>query len=251
MARYRGESSQRGSSDGSAQPAPSSRFVRLVDALPDIASTVPVEDRALAESLLVVPRVEGRDEDLAAAMAPTARDVFDFVVIEGVVLKETTLIGSRPALELLGPGDILAPALTAVHQLESRAVSRYLAHGAVGLAALDLRFRQATHRWPGLTDVLHDRLGRQTHRASMHLAMLHMPRVEDRVVALFTDLAERFGRITSSGIVIDLPLTHELLGQLVGSRRPTISLALQSLAADGVLSRRDDRWLLSRDAIMW
>jgi anti-sigma regulatory factor (Ser/Thr protein kinase) len=59
-------------------------------------------------------------------------------------------------------------------------VSRYIAHGPVRLAALNERFRQAARRWPGLSDVLHDRLGRQTHRASMHLAMLHLPRVEKR-----------------------------------------------------------------------
>ena len=124
-------------------------------------------------------------------------------------------------------------------------MSRYLAHGDVSLAALDSRFRQAIRRWPGLSDVLHDRLGRQTHRASMHVAMLHLPRVEDRVVALFGNLAERFGRMTGDGVVIDARLTHEIIGRPVGSRRPTVTLALQALDSDGVLSRVEgDRWLL-------
>lgn len=79
----------------------------------------------------------------------------------------------------------------------------------------------------------------------MHVAVLHQPRVEDRVVALFVDLAERFGRVTPDGVTIDLSLTHELIGQLVGSRRPTVSLALQVLAAEGVLSRRSERWELA------
>jgi CRP/FNR family cyclic AMP-dependent transcriptional regulator len=229
--------------------APAAKVVELVSALPDMGAAVPPGDRRLADHALVAPLLSARDEDLAHVLAERSRNAFDFVVIEGVVLKETTF-AVRSALELLGPGDILAPPLTALRQLESPAVSRYLAHGRVALAVLDERFRQAARRWPGLSDVLHDRLGRQTHRASMHLATLHLPRVEDRIVALFGDLAERFGRMTADGIVIDLRLTHELIGRLVGSRRPTVSIALQALDSDGVLSRlEDDRWKLAQGSV--
>jgi CRP-like cAMP-binding protein len=141
---------------------------------------------------LVVPRIAARDEDLTDAIAASAQTALDFVVVDGVVVKETTL-ASRPALELLGPGDVLAPPLTAARQIESQAVSRYLADGVVVLAVLDERFRRAVRRWPGLADVLYDWLGRQTHRASMHVAMLHLPRVEDRVVALSPTWASAWG----------------------------------------------------------
>jgi CRP/FNR family transcriptional regulator, cyclic AMP receptor protein len=125
-------------------------------------------------------------------------------------------------------------------------VSRYLAHGQVSLAAINGRFRRAVRRWPGLAEFLHDRLGRQTHRSSMHLAMLHEPRAEDRVIGLFADLAERFGHVSADGILVDLPLSHEIIGRLIGSRRPTVTIALHQLAADGVLERLDDnRWKLA------
>jgi CRP-like cAMP-binding protein len=163
-----------------------------------------------------------------------------------VVLKQTTFAG-RAALELLGPGDVLAPQLTTVRQLESRAVSRYLAHGPVSLAVIDDHFRLAARRWPGIADFLHDRLGRQTHRASMHLAMLHLPRADDRVRALFADLSERFGHVTNEGIVIDLALGHELIGGLVASRRSTVTLALNRLASEGLVERLDvNRWRVDR-----
>jgi CRP/FNR family transcriptional regulator, cyclic AMP receptor protein len=84
----------------------------------------------------------------------------------------------------------------------------------------------------------------------MHLAMLHDSRAEDRVSALFADLAERFGHMTADGIMIDLPLTHEIIGGLIGSRRPTVTLALQKLASDGVLERlQDNRWKLARTIV--
>jgi CRP/FNR family transcriptional regulator, cyclic AMP receptor protein len=218
----------------------------LATVLPDILATVPPEDRRLAERTLMMPLMSALDEDLADVIATEIPDAFDFVIVDGVVLKETTL-ARRPALELLGPGDVLAPPLTTIRQLESRAVSRYMAHGPVSLIAIQGHFRDAVRRWPGLADFLHERLGRQTHHASMHLAMLHLPRIEDRLIALFADLAERFGHVTADGILIDLPLTHEVIGGLVGSRRPTVTLALHKLASDGLLERLEgDRWKLDR-----
>jgi CRP-like cAMP-binding protein len=61
----------------------------------------------------------------------------------------------------------------------------------VSLAGIEGNVRQAARRWPGIADFLHDRLARQTHHASTHLAMVHLPRVEERLIALFADLAER------------------------------------------------------------
>lgn len=238
-----------GQADDKREATAPAATVSLLDALPEIAATIAPADHELAERMLRAPCLFARDVDLAQTLAHMGANGFDFLVIEGVVLKETRL-SNRAALELLGPGDVLAPPLNAVHQIESRAVSRYLAHGAVTLAELGSRFRAAARRWPGLSDVLLDRLARQTHRASMHLAMLHLPRVEDRIIALFSDLAERFGQMTPEGALIDLDLTHQIIGRLVASRRPTVTIALQALAAHGTLVRRADaRWALRPTAI--
>ena len=58
-------------------------------------------------------------------------------------------------------------------------------------------------------------------------------------------IAERTGRVTAEGTIIPVRLTHEALGKLVGARRPTVSLAMKELAADGRLRRQPDgTWLL-------
>jgi CRP-like cAMP-binding protein len=202
----------------------------------------------LARRALVARVITASDEDLFELPRMDAAGALTFLVVEGIVMKVTTF-ADRSALELLGPGDLLAPPLTAARQEESPAVSRYIAHGLASLAVLDDRFRRAARRWPGILDCLHERLGRQTHRASRHLAILHLPRVEDRIVALFADLAERFGRMTPDGIVIDLPLTHQLIGDLVASRRPTVTIALHTLAADDVVQRLDGRWHIAARAV--
>jgi CRP/FNR family cyclic AMP-dependent transcriptional regulator len=85
----------------------------------------------------------------------------------------------------------------------------------------------------------------------MHLAILHIARAEDRVLALFSDLAERFGHVTNDGIVIDVELTHDLIGQLIGSRRPTVSIALDELSFTGTITRTsNDRWMLNAPDIL-
>jgi hypothetical protein len=49
-------------------------------------------------------------------------------------------------------------------------------------------------------------------------------------------------------VIVPLALTHRILGQLVGARRPTVSTALSELADRGELVRRPDgSWLLRGD----
>jgi hypothetical protein len=62
-------------------------------------------------------------------------------------------------------------------------------------------------------------------------------------------LAERWGRIASTGVVVPIEVTHGALGRLVGARRPTVSLALAELAREGSMVRRHDgSWLLRADS---
>ena len=63
---------------------------------------------------------------------------------------------------------------------------------------------------------------------------------------LFWHLADRWGRVRPDGIVVPLPVTHDVIAQVVGAQRPTVTGALQRLALSGKLRRRPDRtWLLA------
>jgi hypothetical protein len=57
-------------------------------------------------------------------------------------------------------------------------------------------------------------------------------------------LAARWGRVELGGIRLSLPLTHRLLGQLVGAERPSVSHALARLAEAGLVTGRGDEWHL-------
>jgi CRP/FNR family transcriptional regulator, cyclic AMP receptor protein len=221
--------------------------ISLLRVWPDLAASVPEEERAQAERALVVPLIVADGGALSAALDATA-DAFAFVLAQGIVLKETEA-GRRSALEWLTEGDVLAPLPEGAVPEERRGASRYRGLGRVAVGVLEQRFRLVARRWPAVSDCLHTRLAEQVHRASLHLATLHLPRAEDRLVVLFGDLAERLGRVTPEGVLLEIALTHDALGQLIGSRRPTVSLALQELEQAGLLTRRGDAWLLPGGAV--
>ena len=57
-------------------------------------------------------------------------------------------------------------------------------------------------------------------------------------------LAARWGKVELGGIRLSLPLTHRLLGQLVGAERPSVSHALARLAEAELVTGRGDEWHL-------
>jgi CRP/FNR family cyclic AMP-dependent transcriptional regulator len=114
---------------------------------------------------------------------------------------------------------------------------------------LDDRLLPILRTWPGIGRVLLDRAARREARLSTHRAIAQLPRVDQRLLAFFAHLAERWGRVASAGVLVPLHLTHETLGRLIGARRPTVSLALKELGSDGMLERRNDgSWLLRYEA---
>ena len=112
-------------------------------------------------------------------------------------------------------------------------------------AVLDRRFAAELARWPEVTAALFDRLSERSLRLATTQAISQLTRVDRRLKALLWHLAERWGRVSGDGVIVPLALTHRILGQLVGARRPTVSTALGELAERGELTRRvDGSWVL-------
>ena len=82
-------------------------------------------------------------------------------------------------------------------------------------------------------------------RATGLAAIGHLPSAELRILAVLWHLAETWGKVVVDGVLIPFPFTHAALGQLMGARRPTVSLALVNLHTEGLVRRLDDgTWLL-------
>jgi hypothetical protein len=157
-------------------------------------------------------------------------------------------VADHVSAELLGPGDLVRPwqGSAGAGLLPVRAVWSVLS--TVTLAVLDRRFAAEAARYPEITAALFDRLGERSLRLATTQAISQLTRVDRRLKALFWHLAERWGRVSGDGVVVPLALTHRILGQLVGARRPTVSTALSELAEREELVRRPDgSWLLRGD----
>ena len=171
-----------------------------------------------------------------------ARDHLGFVVLDGLIARDESLAGST-ATELIGPGDFVQP-WVADGSLVPSEIS-WTAMRPTRLAVLGPSFVAATEPWPGLRSALLERAMDRCSRISTHHALSQLSRVDARLLVLLWHLAERWGRVARGGIVMPLRLSHEALGHLVGAKRPTVSLALGRLQADGLIARRADRtWLL-------
>ena len=76
---------------------------------------------------------------------------------------------------------------------------------------------------------------RQKHGTIASLSRLHHV---DRVREKLIELAREHGRVGRDGIRLDFPLTHDLLGEMVGSARETVTRALDELQREGFVVRR-------------
>ena len=167
------------------------------------------------------------------------------LLVDGVLAREVVL-GDTVSTELLGPGDVLRPwHIEGPPELLNVAI-RWNALSSVRLALIDRRTAALLGRYPEIGAVVIDRLSVRAHRLAVTQAISQLNRVDRRLLALFWHLAERWGRVARDGIAVPLVLSHRLIGELVGARRPTVSTALAELARNGQLERRDDgTWLLT------
>ncbi len=219
------------------------RWERLLDLDSDLAEALGAEATARARDRVGVATVRlGPGLWRPETVSPDVRRAFGLIVCDGLIVRELDLAGTLTA-DLLGPGDIVALGHASEPLLATG--EHWHVSGSATVAILDDRVLPALHAWPALSSRLIARAARQAARAAEQRAISQLPRVELRIRALLWHLAERWGRMGSSGVVLPLELTHGALGHLVGARRPTVTLALGDLARDGAVIRREDgAWML-------
>jgi CRP-like cAMP-binding protein len=92
-------------------------------------------------------------------------------------------------------------------------------------------------RLPGAADLLLQSLADALRDRQASLAAFARVRHADRVREKLLQLARAHGKVVRDGVRLDLPLTHELLGEMVGSARETVTWALAELSKEGFVRR--------------
>ncbi len=220
-------------------------WVKVLDWDPDLLVAVPEDERDAARARLVaratsVPR---------GAWAPETEHepgAVGLLVLTGLVTRNVSIAGTD-SREPLGAGDIIRPwdDTTALDPIPAE--TSWTVIEPLNVVLLDRRWRLLGARWPELGDEILHRVTRRSRWLSVLLAIATLRGVEGRLMLLLWHLAGNWGRVTPEGTLVPFRLTHELMADLIGARRPSVSTAIAQLERDGSIERVDEGWLLLTD----
>ena len=221
------------------------QFVYVLDHDAGLRSVLAESERARARQHAVAGVLELPTGDWQPDEQEATSAELGLLVLEGLLIRDVTIADARCG-ELIGPGALLRPrdshetGAPMRHEIGWRVVE------PTRLAVLDRRFLRVAAHWPSLMTALLARTTERAHNLGVMVSIHSLKRVDTRLLAYFWHLADRFGKVTSDGVLVPLALTHRQLALLVGAQRPSVTSALGTLAERQQL-RRDERgnWLLS------
>jgi CRP-like cAMP-binding protein len=170
-------------------------------------------------------------------------DVDDFapasllVVEAGVVVIAAGGRSTRRIVLSFCSAGALLPALRGDEQLVALADSVVIAVSA--------EVERTLLQVPATAQVIVNSLLEELRERQQSLAQFGNVAHAERLRAKLLQLAESHGTAVDGGVEVELPLTHKLLGEAIGSARETVTAALQALEREGFLTRDGRRYRLS------
>jgi CRP/FNR family cyclic AMP-dependent transcriptional regulator len=220
-----------------------SSYQYLLDLDLDLADELDLRMRLAARPAITANTfdVDAGQVKLTDSLATAAKGP-GVLVLDGV-LAVNVRVGDRIAAELLGAGDIVEPCLDAFEDLLACEIE-WRALVPMRFAVLDASFSERIRPWPQIMQALLRRTERRTRNLNVQRAISSQPRLEVRLALLLWHLAARWGRVEPGGIRLPVPLTHQLLGRLIGAERPSVSHALARLSRADLVTGHGDEWHL-------
>lgn len=141
--------------------------------------------------------------------------------------------GRAIALDILEPGDVIG--ITPVMTEDSDADSAEAMDDVLFCRLPASMLREALEKNPGLALHFSKRIGLRRRSVETRLMDIAFCTVKVRLARLLLELAERFGETVSEGTLIRLKLTHQELGDMIGSNREAANRAVSALLDTGVV----------------
>jgi CRP-like cAMP-binding protein len=206
--------------------------------------------RVTDDVLRQAPLFQGLDEEASTALENSmttvslrrGENLFDegdegdrlYVVISGKIkLGRTSADGRENLLAILGPGQMFGELSffdpgprSATATAVTDAQLRSLGHASLSPVLAEQ---------PNVAYAMLNQLAGRLRRTNEVVGDMVFSDVPGRVSKALLDLAERFGRQTDEGILVNHDLTQEELAQLVGASRETVNKALADFASRGWL----------------
>jgi CRP-like cAMP-binding protein len=169
-------------------------------------------------------------------------DHLGFLVLDGLVGRRVLVPERGRSLELLGRGDLFRPWQDEAASFEQLS---WTVIEPAAIAVLDEPLAAAAREIPQLLVALTERALRRSRRLAVSAAIANTVGVEERLHLSLWQLTELWGRKAPEGAVLPFRLSHQTLADLVGARRPTVTLALRNLMKQGKIRRSESgQWIL-------
>ncbi len=226
-----------------ARGASSREFVHILREDPELGRALSPGQRRELTRALRAPVIEVLDSRWDPPSFDSGR-TYGLLLLDGLLGRRLRM-ARAVSTELLCHGDILRPWQDPPEETMD-AVVDWLVLSPARLAVLDETVTATISQSPELVVAFASRLVRRWYSAAHLTAIAHMPRVEDRLLATLWRLADDWGRVTPDGVRLPLRLKHQLLGELIGARRSSVTLGLRSLRERGDVIETGDGTLLLR-----
>lgn len=213
------------------------------------------------DAFLHAPLFSALDPEGAAALRASlvARDVVKgdvifsegqpgdqmYVIVEGKVkLGQTSADGRESLLGVLGPGEMFGE--LSLFDPGLRTSTATALTDSIVLALGNDQLRPWLSGRPEVAAALLQALARRIRRTNEAMADLVFSDVPGRVAKALMELGEKFGEVTTEGLLVTHDMTQEELAQLVGASRETVNKALADFAQRGWI-RLESRQVLILD----
>lgn len=238
------------SGPGTADRGPSTARCRILEQDPDLGIGLSDADFAAATRALVAPvqLLHGPHWE-PPEYEQDPRTSYGVLILDGL-LGRRLRVGRAVATELLSCGDILRPweepLLLGLTDFELD----WRVFHPTRIAVLDANVTTLIGRRPQLIVNFSSRLLRRARTSAYLMAVSHQTRVENRLMQTLWYLANSWGRVTPAGVRIPFRITHEVLSEILGAQRPSVTTAFRRLASQGLVTRdADGTFLLPHQAM--
>jgi hypothetical protein len=167
-----------------------------------------------------------------------------FLVLDGALLHQRNLFGTLPGLELLGPGSAFGREIeTRADALPYRPTWKVAVPSRLAVLTANLGVRAS---WmPEITGALVARANARAQTLINQVALMGIPDLNKRIHGMLWHLAESWGRNQNDRTILNVPLTQDMLADLVRSRRTTVNGGVRVLREMGLVETPRGRpWAL-------
>ena len=188
------------------------------------------------DALSEVTQIRMFPRDCLVILAEDRGDSF-FVIHTGQVkVSMTAADGREVILSVFGPGDFFGDMSLLDGQPRSANVTTLEESDLLIIRRSD--FLQTLERHPDIAVKLMVTLATRLRKADRQIASLALLGITDRICNVLLSLAEEQGEESSEGLVIPRRPTHQVLANMAGAARETVTRVLRRLTREGYLLSR-------------